>query len=101
MTRDDDLLHPDIKIPVDVTLYPLEVVYRVCYVLTDRCYVWLERTSDTTITVALTPKVPSSDLVALSGEFGNLLIDYAVRHDIGRKTAGIQEAVFRTAFSRR
>ena len=99
MIEFDDALRPELTVAVDTTVYPLEAVYRACYGLTDRCYLWLDRTSDTAITVALTRKNANGDLSALRGEFGNLLIDHAVRRDINMKTAGIQEAIYRAAFS--
>jgi His-Xaa-Ser system protein HxsD len=64
---------------VSPRVYPLEVIYRVCYQFTDQYYLWLEPSADEDIFVHITPKVGQSVPDQVRGEFGNALIDYLLR----------------------
>lgn len=72
-----------IQITFDETLYPKDVIYGASYVLIDRCYVHLDRSSDGRITVTLQPKA-GVKLTAeqATGEFQNEALGQAWRRQI-------------------
>jgi His-Xaa-Ser system protein HxsD len=89
-----------LSICVDTAIYPLEVIFRTCYVFTDRCYLFLSpNTSNSVIDVFCTAKTPECDLAAIVGEFSNELINQRVRMDIAAQTLTIRELIVAQAFA--
>jgi len=88
---------PAHRLTVDLRCYPREVLFRTCYAFTDRCYIWLEPADDGRVAVSLTPKDDRIAIERLPGEFGNALIDYALRAQIAEDTAGLRDSLVRTA----
>jgi His-Xaa-Ser system protein HxsD len=84
---------------VSTQTYPLEVIYRVCYAFTDRYYLWLEPHTGGDICVRITPKVGVLIPEQAQGEFGNALIDYAVRWSIAQETMKVREVIVSTALA--
>lgn len=72
-----------IQITFDESLYPKDAIYGASYVLIDRCYVHLDRSSEGRITVTLQPKAGVS-LTAeqATGEFQNEALGQAWRRQI-------------------
>jgi His-Xaa-Ser system protein HxsD len=89
----------EITIVVSSRLYPREVIYRVCYQFTDHCYLWLEPQQDGDICVRITPKTKPLLADRIRGEFGNALIDHAVRWSVAQETAKIREVLVSTALA--
>lgn len=90
-------LEPAHRLIVDLRCYPREVLFRTCYAFTDHCYIWLEPVDDDRLAVALTPKDNRMATERLPGEFGNALIDYALRAQIAQETAGLRDSLMRAA----
>lgn len=90
-------LAPSHRLIVDVHCYPREVLFRTCYAFTDRCYIWLEPVDDDRVAVSLTSKDDRIVVEWLPGEFGNALIDYALRSRIAQETAGPRDSLVRAA----
>jgi His-Xaa-Ser system protein HxsD len=88
-----------ITIFVSIRTYPLEVIYRVCYAFTDRYYLWLEPQANGDIGVRITPKAGSLIPEQVQGEFGNALIDYAVRWSIAKETMKVREVIVSAALA--
>lgn len=89
-----------LTIEVDTAIYSLEVLFRVCYAFTDRCYLFLEpATRDTRVLVRITGKKADLDLNTFAGEFSNALIDQRVRRDIATETMSIRELIVAQAFA--
>ena len=89
-----------ISIFVDTNVYPLDVLFRTCYLFTDRCYLFLRPTDSLgKIQVSVKPKVQSSDLETVVGEFMNELINQRVRLDIANETRTIRELIVAQAFA--
>lgn len=87
-------------IEVDRRIYTLAVIYRVCYLFTDRWYMWLDHRSDVSLAICFTPKSQvNSSFAELKGEFGNALIDYAIRQHVSDETKEIREQLIRSALS--
>jgi His-Xaa-Ser system protein HxsD len=85
---------------VNLDLYSLEALFRVCYSFTDRCYIFLDHNGDTSIVnIHLAKKSSNCDLTALAGEFSNELIDQKVRLDIAAETRTIRELIVAQAFT--
>jgi His-Xaa-Ser system protein HxsD len=88
-----------IQLLVDPAVYPLEIIYRVCYQFTDCYYLWLERHESGQICVHITPKEGTGNISRVQGDFGNALIDYAVRWSVARDTKHIREIIVSTALA--
>jgi His-Xaa-Ser system protein HxsD len=89
----------ELQFLVDPRVYPLEVIYRVCYQFTDKYYLWLERRKSGEICVHITPKAEELIPVHVQGSFGNALIDYAVRWSVARETRDIRATIVSTALA--
>jgi His-Xaa-Ser system protein HxsD len=88
-----------VKVPVSLKSFSREVIYRTCYSFTDKAYLWLEPGDGEEIIVALTPKRAGEYIETLSGDFGNALIDYALRHQVSQETRNVRDALIRSALS--
>ena len=84
-----------VTITVSSSVYPLEAVYGAAYIFLDRCYVLLDRPSESTLSVTLAAKRDASPeaLRALTGEFANELLSQAWRQKILEENRVILEAV--------
>lgn len=91
-------IRASVRLRVDLKCYGRDVIYRTAYAFTDRAFIWLEPGDGEEIVVALTPKTTDDDADQLGGEFGNALIDFALRQQVGVETRIIREAIFATAF---
>lgn len=90
----------DHVIEVDRRIYTLDVIYRVCYLFTDCWYIWLDYRSDILLAICFTPKSQANKSFAeIKGEFGNALIDYALRQHVSNETKEIREQLIITALS--
>jgi His-Xaa-Ser system protein HxsD len=89
----------ELQILVSPRVYPLEVIYRVCYQFTDQYYLWLEPLADEDICVHIAPKVGQSVPAQVRGEFGNALIDYAVRWSVAKDTRKVRDIIVSTALA--
>lgn len=89
-----------LSICVNIDLYSLEALFRVCYLFTDRCYLFLNQSEGSPeVEVRFTRKTPDSDLNAIAGEFSNELINQKVRLDIATETRAIRELIVTQAFT--
>lgn len=90
----------EVRLRLDATLYPLDIVTRVAYGFTDRCFVYLapvEGADD--VDVFLTAKSGPADMEAIAGEFANSLVDQHVRRFIAAETRAIRDLVAAQAFA--
>src|SRR5262249_13832382 len=87
-------------IQIQLKVYPLEVLFRVCYAFTDRCYLFLQSDEDdTNVEIWFTRKETGDDLRVVVGDFSNELINQRVRLDIAEETRGIRELIVAQAFA--
>ncbi|HEX8162889.1 MAG TPA: His-Xaa-Ser system protein HxsD [Pyrinomonadaceae bacterium] len=85
---------------VDTALYTLEALFRVCYLFTDRCYLFLSQVEGAAaVEVRFTRKSPETDLNEMAGEFSNELVNQKVRLDVADETKGIRELIAAQAFA--
>ena len=89
----------EITIIVSPKIYPLEVIYRVCYQFTDHYYLWLEPQDNGDVCVRISPKSGSMTPGQMRGEFGNALIDYAIRWSVARETQKVREILVSAALA--
>ena len=89
-----------VRLRVDERLYPLDAVRGAAYLFLDRCFVRLDRPADQQIDVTLKTKEPPTpgQLDVLAGEFGNALLDQAVRVQVAQSTGKIREYIMARAF---
>ncbi|MCI0626500.1 MAG: His-Xaa-Ser system protein HxsD [Acidobacteria bacterium] len=94
------LTDAELQICVDSRTYSIESLFRVCYLFTDRCYLFLTRDEALPIvTVRITKKNANTDLATVAGEFANELINQQVRADIAFETKPIRELIVAQAFA--
>lgn len=95
-----DVLDDSLVIAVNSDLYSREALFRVCYLFTDRCYLFLSQEEGSpVIRVCFTSKSPETDLSRLAGEFSNELINQKVRLDVAAETKAIRELIVAQAFA--
>jgi His-Xaa-Ser system protein HxsD len=89
-----------LQVSVDLAIYPLEVIFRVCYLFTDRCYLFLEHMPESnTVRVQFTRQADGTDLARIAGEFSNEMINQKVRMDVAVETVAIRELIVTQAFA--
>lgn len=89
-----------LQLIVNLDLYPLEALFRVCYWFTDRCYLFLDRPEhSSSVTVHFAKKTSETDLSTIAGEFSNELINQRCRFDIAEETRAIRELIVAQAFT--
>jgi His-Xaa-Ser system protein HxsD len=87
-------------ISVDTDLYSVDALFRVCYVFTDRCYLFLQpQIGSSVVNVRFTSKRSDCDLTTLAGDFANELINQRVRRDIASETKTVRELIVAQAFA--
>lgn len=88
------------RLRVDERLYPLDAIRGAAYLFLDRCFVRLDRPGDQLVDVTLKTKATPTpgQLEQLAGEFGNALLDQAVRVQVAQSTGKIREYIMARAF---
>ena len=95
-----DVADDSLVMAVNGDLYSREALFRVCYLFTDKCYLFLSQEEGSpVIQVRFTRKSPEADLNELAGEFSNELINQKVRMDIAAETKAIRELIVAQAFA--
>jgi len=95
-----DLDSNRVTFAIDEEIYPRDAIYGAAYLFLSRCYVFLGRPADKTVSVQLRSKTPADEdaLVALAGEYANELLNQVVRVRVGEATARIREYTLAKAF---
>lgn len=80
-------------------LYPLESIYATAYVYIDKCYVMLSRVDKDYLQVRLKakPECSKADFDRVVGEFGNELLNQALRLKVAKRTEKLREAIVHRA----
>lgn len=95
-----NLTEDGLDIQVNLSVYTLDALFRVCYWFTDRCYLFLTcDDSRLAVTVHIGRKTTDVDLRVIAGEFSNELINQKVRHDVADETRAIRELIVAQAFA--
>ena len=89
-----------VSLNVDETLFALDAIYGAAYLFVDRCWLFLERPAEGTVSVHLKAKEDADEAVleALAGEFANELLNQAIRIQITESTATLREYTMARAF---
>lgn len=94
------LSEESLSICVDLNVYPLEVLFRVCYGFTGKCYLFLSPAKwHSAVNVDFARKTSDCDLSLIAAEFSNELINQKVRLDIAVETRPIRELIVAQAFA--
>jgi His-Xaa-Ser system protein HxsD len=87
-------------VAVNGDLYSREALFRVCYLFTDGCYLFLSQDENSPIIqVRFNRKSPDTDLNEMASEFSNELINQKVRLDVAAETKAIRELIVAQAFA--
>lgn len=89
-----------LRLALSTDVYGLDAIFRSCYRLTERCYVYLSPPHDGVVEVSLVAKdggVHATDQLAWS--FLNDLVDQRLRIDVNRETRTIREVIVAQAFA--
>lgn len=85
---------------VDLGVYSISALLRVAYRFTDRCYLHLQRKSETIVEVRFRPKASDAPLDRIAGEFCNELLDQTLREIVARESEPVRNLVLAHALSR-
>jgi His-Xaa-Ser system protein HxsD len=88
-----------LRLAIDTHLYPETVIFRTCYLFTDRCYIYLRAEKLQEIIIEFRAKRNMEDLNSVVGEFGNELINQRIRLELATETQRIREMIVEQAFS--
>lgn len=89
-----------LRITLSLDVYGLQAIFRSCYWLTDRCFVYLAPPTEGLIEVTLiSKKLDSTQTDQLAWDFLNDLIDQRLRIDINAETREIREMIVAQAFA--
>jgi His-Xaa-Ser system protein HxsD len=91
----------DLTLHVDESIYHKTAVLRACYWFTDRCYIFVERSSRGILAIRFTAKDGASQesLHTIEGEFTNALLDFELRRQIDEQTGQIRELIVAKALA--
>jgi His-Xaa-Ser system protein HxsD len=96
----EELTDGSLSFCVDTAVYSLEALFRVCYIFTDKCYLYLEVAEPASvIRVNFSQKTSKANLEVIAGEFSNELINQRVRMDVATETRAIRELIVAQAFA--
>ncbi|SRR6266540_3592818 len=99
----DDLL-PEVdgdtlRVELNLDLYPLSVIFKACYLFTDRIFVYLCHSVPNQVFVYLKAKQTNHNLRELAGDLLNELVNQRLRFDITSETGKIRELLVAQAFA--
>lgn len=95
-----EVTESSVTIAVNLNIYSLEALFRVCYAFTDKSYLFLTiEESPSIVNVRFARKHSDCNLGTVAGEFSNELINQKVRLDIARETGPIRELIVAQAFA--
>jgi His-Xaa-Ser system protein HxsD len=86
------------RVTVDLSIYPLDVVLRASHCFTARCYVIPHAEENGHVTVELVAHDDRDPLSDLHGKFANALLDAHLRTLIAEETRPIRELLVAQAF---
>jgi His-Xaa-Ser system protein HxsD len=96
----EDVVDDQLSVCVNTDIYSTEALFRVCYLFTDRCYLFLSHGEESSvIKVRFTRKSDNSDMNEIAGEFSNELVNQKVRLDVAAETKQIRELIVAQAFA--
>ena len=83
----------DLVLRVDESIYHRKTVLRACYWFTERCYLFVTRTTPGVLDVHIRAKSGehAETVASVAGEFANALLDYELRRQIDEETGKIRE----------
>ena len=89
----------ELKVRVDLNIYPLEAIYGAAYVFVDRVYIFLDTCQENKIEIFFRAKENSSldELEKIEGEFMNELLNYTLRLKLSESNKKIREYVVEQA----
>lgn len=95
-----DVADDSLVVAVNSNIYSREALFRVCYLFTDRCYLFLvQEENSSVVQVRFTRKGHDTDLNEIAGEFSNELINQKVRMEVAAETKAIRELIVAQAFA--
>lgn len=87
-----------VAVAIDPAVYPVPVVVRAAYRLTDRAYVFVHH-AEGELAVVLRPKAEATALDDLVGALANELLDQRIRADLAREFGEVHAAIVAEAFA--
>jgi His-Xaa-Ser system protein HxsD len=87
-----------VVVRVDAAVYPLDAVYGAAYEMLDRAWVFLGAVKGG-VAVELRRKAAGGDLEALAGDFGDRLLDHALRVSLAREHGAMRELIVSRALA--
>jgi His-Xaa-Ser system protein HxsD len=90
-----------VAVPIDLRLFTLGAVMRAAYRLTDRCFVWLEHSSEdgNALVAYVIGRSPTADVGAAVLELQNELVDQQLRVQLEEQFKDVRTLIVAQAFS--
>jgi His-Xaa-Ser system protein HxsD len=86
-------------IDLDATVYRLSAIKKAAYKFGDKCHVRVSTAESSHIRVELKAKNTNEDMVRLSGDFCNEVLDQELREVVAEETATMRNLLLAQAFS--
>ena len=84
---------------VDTAIFSREVVLRACYAFGDTCRCWLQSAGEGAVAVGFRRKTEAVDLESVKADFGDALIDFALRATIEANSRAVREVIVAAALA--
>jgi len=95
-----DILGDFAEVRIDPAVYSEAAIFKACYWMTDRHFVFLDREESGTWLCQIRNKPGnSSDLQLAAADFCNALIDHRLRDIVNTETGAIRDALVNRAFA--
>lgn len=88
-----------LAVPIDLRVFSIDAVLRATYKLTDRCFVFLDRTGGEGMVAYLVGRQADSDVGPLALELRNELIDQQLRCRLEERFGDVRTLIVAQAFS--
>ena len=82
-----------VLLKVNPKIYPLDVIFTVCYIFLEDNYIMLDGDKTKEVIVQIRPKEKGKDLKKISGEFSNQLVNYVVYKDQLEQNKDVKQAI--------
>lgn len=88
-------LADELVLDVDESIYHKTAILRACYWFTERCYLFVSRSSAQVLSVHFRPKdgIDPTLLGRIEGEFTNALLDFELRRQIDEETGQVRDLI--------
>lgn len=89
-----------LMLEVDLGVYSSSALLKVAYRFTDRCYLHLQKKSESVVEVRFRTKSATEKVVQIAGEFFNEMLDQSLREIISKESEAERNLILAHALSK-